>query len=269
MTELKRVAYVLGIMLSIVGMALGMAGVVGIWAVNGPITKSALAVLAPIEATLASVEVLSGEASQLMSSVAESVTTVRSRVASASAEIASADRTLETVSQIVTERVGPALDLLQAGGELVRDAADGLEKATARLDRLPLIQVELPAVEKLRTVQRDVTNTVSDLEILKQAATTEQTGPLGTAFSLVSSPVVELDEKVQAARGKVEQLSDQVGDAHDTVSMLLVRLPLWIDLASIALTLLLVWFAVSQIAVYKLCRLRLSEYQTDDELIEL
>jgi len=259
MTALKRFAYYVAILLSIFGMVLGAGGVVGIWLANGPLTQAALGVLTPIEATLASVEVLSGEASDMMAGLAQSVLTVRTRVNAAGEEVASADRTLETVAQIVTERVGPALDVLRSGSNLVQEAADGLERAVARLDGLPFIQLDLPAVDKLRTVQKDVTNTVSDLEILKAAATTEDTGPLGSAFSLVSDPVTELDDRVQAVRGKVDEVHRQVGAAHGTVSMLLIRLPLWIDIASIALTLFLAWFGVSQIAVFKLCRLRLRQ----------
>jgi hypothetical protein len=170
MTELKRIGCILAIALSIIRMALGRWGQQDL-AANGPLTGSALAVLAPIEATLASVEALSGEASQLMAGVAETVFTIRARVDDAGADIASADRTLETVANIVTQRVGPALDVLRAGGELVKEAADSLETAIARLDELPLVQVDLPAVDRLRTVQQDVTDTVNDLEVLKAAAT--------------------------------------------------------------------------------------------------
>ncbi len=259
MVKLKRIGYLLAIGLSFIGLALGVLGVVGVWLANGPLTQSALAVLIPTEATLASVEALSAEASQIMAGAADTMLTVRTRVDAAGEEVASADRTLETVADIVTERVGPALDVLRAGGGLVQEAADSLEKAVARLDALPLVQVDLPAVDKLRTVQRDVTNTVSDLEILKSAATAEQTGPLGTAFSLVSKPVVELDEQMQTARGKVDEIHQQVGAVHDTVSMVVRRLPLWIDIASLVLTLFLLWFGASQVAVYKLCRLRLAQ----------
>jgi hypothetical protein len=141
----------------------------------------------------------------------------------------------------------------------VKEAADSLETAVARLDELPLVQVDLPAVDRLRTVQQDVTDTVNDLEVLKAAATTEHTGPLGTAFSLVSDPVTELDDKVQTARAKVDEVHLQASQTHATVVMLQERLPLWIDLISLALTLFLIWFALSQVAVYKLCQRALDE----------
>ncbi len=263
MVNLKRIGYILAIVLSIIGMGLGVMGVVGVWLANGPLTQAALTVLIPAEATLASVEALSAEASQIMAGATDTLLTVRTRVDAAGEEVASADRTLETVAGIVTDRVGPALDVLRAGGGLVQEAADSLEKAVARLDGLPLIQVDLPAVDKLRTVQRDVTNTVSDLEILKSAATAEQVGPLGTAFSLVSTPVIELDEQMQAARGKVDEIHRQVGAVHATVSMLVLRLPVWIDIASVVLTLFLIWFGVSQVAVYKLCKQKLDRMNRD------
>ena len=41
--------------------------------------------------------------------------------------------------------------------------------------------------------------------------------------------------------------------------MLVLRLPVWIDIACVVLTLFLIWFGASQVAVYKLCRLRLAQ----------
>ena len=112
--KLKRVGYMLAILLSIIGMVFGIMGVVGVWLVNGPLTQAGLAVLIPTEATLTSVEALSAEASQIMAGATDTLLTVRTHVDAAGEEVASADRTLETVAGIVTERVGPALDVLRA-----------------------------------------------------------------------------------------------------------------------------------------------------------
>lgn len=254
---LKKIGLTLAIALSIAGMALGTVGVAAVWMANGPLTQSALAVLAPIEVTLAQVEKLSMEASELMGGVVETVTTVRARVDDASAKVADVDRTLVAMSGIISERVGPALDLLRNSGQFVQEAADGIEKAVSKLDSLPLIEVDLPAAGKLRDVQRDVDHAVSDLEVLKEAAGAERSGPLGAAFSLVSDPVVELDQRVQEARAKVDEVHRQATETHATVVILQRRLPLWIDLASLALTFFLIWFVLSQVAVYKLCRQKL------------
>ncbi len=254
----KQFGLMLAIALSILGMALGTAGVVGVWLVNGPVTASALAVLAPVEATLAQVEKLATEASEMMTGVAESVTTVRTSVDAAGQKIADVDHSLLTMAGIISERVGPALELLRSGGEFVQEAAEGIEMAVAKLDNLPLIELDLPAAGRLRDVQRDVDSAVSDLEVLKEAATDSGAGPLGSVFSLVANPVVELDERVQATRAKVEEVRRQTEETHDKIAMVQQRLPVWIDMASLTLTVLLVWFALSQVAVYRLCRQELA-----------
>jgi hypothetical protein len=256
---LKRVGLYFAIGLSVLGMILGPAAVVGVWIANAPITQTALAVLAPVGQALTQAELLADEAARLMSGVTETTGAVRERVDAAGAEVASADRTLTTIADIAAVRVGPAIDLLRSGGVFVQEAAEGIEQAVSRLDGLPLINVELPAAGKLRQVQQDVDAVVGDLELLKSAATAGNAGPLSTAFSLVTTPITELDRGVRAAQAAVEKLQGQVTEANATVGLILKRLPAWIDRVSAALTFFFVWFALSQIAVFKLSRRALAE----------
>ncbi len=266
MTTLRRAALIAGMAISVLVLVLSIAGIGVVWMVNAPVTHAAVGVLAPVERTLAEVVQATGEASQVMAEVSGVVGDVRERMDGMGQQVADLDKALQAVGTVVGERVEPLIEVLGKGARAVQEAVDSVQAAVERVNALPLIELELPAVDKLEQVRGDVERAASDLELLREAASAPQAGVLEGAFALATGPLASLDERMQTAQAKVEATRDRAAEAHATVVLLQEKLPLWLDLASLALTLLLAWLAVSQVGVFKLCRDAIVEQEHDDRL---
>jgi len=189
-----------------------------------------------------------------MAEVSGVVGDVRERMDSLGQQVTDLDKALRMVGAAVGERVEPLVEVLDKGARAVREAVDSVQGVVERVNSLPLIEVKLPAVDRLVQVQGDMERAATDLELLQEAASAPERGVLEGAFALATDPLVSLDERVQATQAKVDAIRDRAVEAHASVVLLQEKLPLWIDLASLGLTLLLAWLAVSQAAVFTVCR---------------
>ncbi len=62
-----------------------------------------------------------------------------------------------------------------------------------------------------------------------------------------SEPSQGSREEIQA---EVDGYQAQISDLQERVALLKARIPLWIDVSSIAITLLLLWLALSQVSIF-------------------
>jgi uncharacterized phage infection (PIP) family protein YhgE len=117
------------------------------------------------------------------------------------------------------------------------------------LNELPLVNIEIPGMEivdeganQLENLQTQIEEGGGKIEQLSQ--TTQDTiDSLTTGFS-------ELETSVSALIDTLETYEIKIQDAQAQLDYLGTNLPTWIDIASIILTLLLIWLGFSQVGLF-------------------
>jgi chromosome segregation ATPase len=245
----KRIAGLILVILSCVFFALSLAGLVGIWVYNTPLTER---VLTSIDTTSADLE---GAAVAIESSKAELI--------SAEAQLELLQAILETLGvnaaedlnrladivSRVEDTLSPVLNSVSSGINMLRDSLLTIKDTLEAINELPLVNIQIPGIEsieegadQLGSLQTQIEEGGGKIEQLSQT-TQDTVDSISTGFAALEASINSLLKTLNEYEGKIEAAQEQLLYLEENV-------PTWIDLASVILTVLLVWLAVSQVGLF-------------------
>jgi hypothetical protein len=222
----KRIFGVLGMFFGAIGILLALAAIIGVWAVNKPITDGVHDLLDTADAALITVDdvlvrVDSGlqEARGFVSDVAEAIP---------GTELAG--------------RIDNLLGLVEAAATAADSANTvvGLGNKVSNLWRDDDPDAPETTIEKLST-------TLDDLAI--RLAEINQKAKDLKERNVVGEVATEIDNEIAGVQDGLNEISVSVDEAQTTVADLHVAIPRWIDIASVISTLLFIWMGVAQFAL--------------------
>ena len=253
MSTFKRILLYAAMVISVIMLLLGLAGVIGAWTVNTPVTETILAVLAPINAALGRVESISAETVAALTQVSDSLEAADQRVQDLGSTATETNIIVTAVSEIVGEDVQPKIEEAGANIRAVYDTLGAIEEAMQSFNAIPFVGVDVPGSEeitRLRTGMEEtalaVSDSVEELQQKKEETVTE-------AVDRATQPLNRINTRVEETRTEMSDFEARVGAASDRVTHIQSQVPRWIDILSIVITLVLVWFILSQVAVFVLC----------------
>jgi uncharacterized phage infection (PIP) family protein YhgE len=244
-----RVIGLILVILSCIFFVLSLAGLIGIWVYNPSLTEQ---VLTTIETTSTDLE---GAAAAIESSKTELI--------SAEAQLELLQAILETLGVNAAEdlnrladivsrvenTLSPVLNSVSSGISTLRDSLLTIKDTIEAINELPLVNIQIPGIEtieegadQLGSLQTQIEEGGGKIQQLSQ--TTQDTvdslstgfASLETSINLLLKTLNEYEQKIRAAQEQLLYLEK--------------NLPTWIDLASVILTILLVWLGISQVGVF-------------------
>lgn len=256
MTLIRRSAGMGTILLSVLGLLLCLAGIVGVWACKSRLNEVGVAffgtadeafefmgtrldrVSMSLEGSRHRIVELSKLARQLETSGAEArkeLEPLVKIVGDIFAELEAAEHWLES-SQAVARGVNRMSEAIAASArdhsreesagvtaQRVAEFSDAIADALARLDTL---RQELITMRENRVLAREI-------------------------VSAIITRVIELDGRLANLEERVDRFNTRVSTARNSCADLGRRIHWWINFAAVALALVLVWFAVSQVGMMK------------------
>jgi uncharacterized phage infection (PIP) family protein YhgE len=237
------------VILSVIFALLSLGGLIGIWVYNQPLTER---VLTTIETTSIDLE---GAAAAIEISKAELI--------SAKAQLELLQAILETLGINATEdlnrladivgrvedTLSPVLDSVASGISTLRESLLTIQDTVERLNQLPLVNIEVPGIEaieigvdQLGNLQNQIEEGGGKIEQLSQT-TQDTVDSLSTGFAALETTISSLLETLDEYEEKIETTQEQL-------TYLETNFPTWIDLASVVLTVLLIWLGISQVGVF-------------------
>ncbi|MEM7535319.1 MAG: hypothetical protein AAF639_24290 [Chloroflexota bacterium] len=230
MTIMKRILSLIGLILGVIGMLLCLAVIIGAWWVNPPITNGLLQVFTPIETALAFGDAAVGEFNEFVADTQTQVTAVTDAKPIATA--------LEGEIQQVAVYVDVANALVGSAEQTVTDVAESVQ---------PGVQgtVISHAVDRLLETLTDVTDTLDAAETLAQE--------IKDSESLLGDEIDALNEQLDALQSGSANVSAVINQTANDVASIKDNVPRWIDLGSLIVTLIFIWFGMAQYFLFRSC----------------
>lgn len=250
--RLTRIGGLVIVILSIIVLVLNVAGIVGVWVANEPVTNTILNVLTPVEQTLDLADDLLDRISTGLDRARGVVNTI-DLIAEALGDNVEENRLiLNLISKALGEELGP---VVETTGEVVRTAeaaATTIQNGLEIADALPFIslgdgQLETTRIARMATRVSDISTTIGELDASVQERRSEAAEEIVSRVTGRTSEISAFLDEIQA---EVDGYQAQISDLQERVATLKARIPLWIDVSSIAITLLLLWLALSQISIF-------------------
>jgi len=249
----KRILLYAAIVISIIFLLLGLAGIIGGWVINKPVTETLQTVLTSFETALTRVEEVSVNAGAALSETSTALGNADQRVQEAGEELADTNLILEVVSLIVGEEIEPNTDRARDSFVSIYDTVVAIEEAIAAINAIPFLNIEIPGSEEIASIRTGMEEIAVGVAELKDEIQQKREDRADNVVEAISAPINRLNIRVDEMSAKISDIETRLGLAIDRAEQVNSKIPLWIDIVSILNTLLFAWFIFSQGAVIVLC----------------
>ncbi|MCP4198365.1 MAG: hypothetical protein GY762_14540 [Proteobacteria bacterium] len=254
MSTFKRVLLYAGMVISIVMLVLAAAALIGTWVVNTPATEKVLGIVVPITETLQGVERLSSETGVALDGISAGFVQAEQRVEEIGDEVNEANVAVEAISALVGEDITPKLDATREGVRSIYDTLSAIQGAVQSFNAMPFLDLELPGDEELGQALTGMEEIVVQVQDLNEALQNRKEEIVSGAVDQVSQPLDRLETRVSDIRARLQGFENRTGSAIEQMLYVQENAGRWIDMLSIIITLILIWFIISQVAMFVLCR---------------
>ena len=230
------------IVLSSVFLLLSMAGIIVAWVYKEPLEQEALSRLTTIDAELQqgqdALDVAQMELERALGIVDSTEQALNAFTQN------DPEAFFENVQTTLNDELTPELETAKDRLVAARDTLENLRVTLFGLNLLPFIQINIPdktltdlidSADSLQVQIKDVGDLAEQASIL-----------LGDASNLLGGDLTKTRDSLQSFLVAVEEYQAKVGDWRAQLLDVTESLPIWIDRASISLTIFLLWFGLSQ-----------------------
>ncbi len=236
MNFLRKLAAIVIMILSVIGLVLCVGGIFGAWAANEPVTQGVLSALDTADQYLTVAEQTSSMAGATVGDVSTRLAEIAAAVPIVAAEerAALAARVQELAAPV--QRLSSTALALEAG-------LTSLNDTLTTVSRLPGLNVAPPPAE-LAEVSRQLGVVGQRLDDV-QAALLEVSGDGARISALIGGASSELAQ----VESRLQQLNANVATAMQASSLIQARIAPVLDLVSLGMTLFLALMAAGQISL--------------------
>lgn len=239
----KIFAWIL-IVLSAIFLLTSLAGIGAAWIYNEPLTRKAVAQLQTIDDELAQAEVTLESTHAELDRALRLVDAAQTALEDLAAQSTSAESLFESIQSSLDDKLLPELKTTRERLNTARATLEELQTLILSLESLPFLNLDFP--------DQIVTDLISSANALDaEIANAEEVAKRASTFVsdtsyLLGGDLTETRDSLRSFLGAVEEYQSKVSGWRIQVADLIDALPVWIDRASIGLTVFLFWFGLSQ-----------------------
>lgn len=249
---MKKVLAVIVMAFSLLLAIAGVGGIVGNWIVNNTLTDTSLRLLERADKSLTNtstaLQTIDGE----LANIQEGINVVEETAVAAGEYFVENPVVVDSVLLILDADVAPAVNDLRNTIIGIRDTLVSVQNTMDAMNSIPFVGTDdyvpeetLPS--RLLASMTDVATAVEELRTgirqTKEDVAIETLTAMGKRTTRVTNGVNQIQQLVQG-------LDSWTADTQTGVRNLIDKLPFWFDLASILLTIVLLWFIASQVIFF-------------------
>jgi hypothetical protein len=247
MTKFKKVVAIIVMALAVIGMILCLAGIIGGWVINAPLTRDVVALLTGVSKTLQVADSALTDASDGVAIARGVVGQVQSITASGGGQLEGSK--VDQLATLVQGKLSDAVATIERAYRTIVGTVEAVNGVIATVNRFPGVQIkplDTVEIDKLTGLITDISGTlkqvVGGIEAVRSG--------VGNAVATLTEAVDRLDNRLGGLLGAIGQIQAKIREALASVNAVIVRLPGLIDLLSVALTVLLLWLGFAQLGLF-------------------
>lgn len=221
-----------------------MAGIIASWVYNEPLTRETSSRLQEIDDELAQAEITLESTHAELERALRLVDAAQTALEKLAEQSSSAESLLEGIQSSLDDKLLPELKTTRERLGTARSALENLRNLIQGFNALPFIGIEIP--DQIITDLINSTDTLdSEIANAEEIAKRASTFVSDTSY-LLGGDLTETRDSLTNFLAAVEEYQVRVAGWRAQVAGLMDASPVWIDQASISLTVFLLWFGLSQ-----------------------
>ena len=245
---LRRIFAGILILLSAILLVLSLVGIGASWYYNEPLTRELTAQLQAVDRELALAQATLKSSEKELQRALRIVDSTQAAMEKLTEQSDSAESLLDRIQRTLDDRLLPELKTTRGRIVEARTTLENLQSILTGVSNfLPGVDLNVPntTVAGLIDSAQSLDTEIANMEVL---ATQASTFVSDTAY-LLGGDLTETRESLQTFLTAIQEYEQKVESWRDQGADVLENTPRWIDQASIALTVFLSWFALSQLSL--------------------
>ena len=233
------------IALSVIFLVLSIVGIGAIWFYNEPLTQKATGQLKDIDAQLAQAQATLQSSEKELQRALRIVDSSQAALEKMAKQTGSAKNLFDSIQSSIDDQLLPDLKTTRQRIDSARTTLESLQSVLKTVSSfIPGFDLNAPA----KTLSDLIASTHSlDTEITNvEGLATQASTFVGDTSFLLGGDLTGTRTSLQNFVAYIQEYEKKVEDWRTQDKALLEKTPIWIDQASIVLTIFLLWFALSQ-----------------------
>lgn len=243
----KIISWIL-ILLGSLFLALSVAGIFAVWIYKEPLTDKVTDQLNEMDAELAVAQVTLENSEQELSRALRIVDASQAALEKLTQKTNSAENLFENIQSTLDDRLLPELKTTRSRIDSARTSLASLQSVLDGVSNfIPGVDLSAPGkvVSDLITSAESLDTEIANVEALAQQASTF----VGDTSYLLGGDLTQTRDSLESFLTSIQNYQEKVAAWRQQSIDLRENAPKWIDQASIALTIFLIWFGFSQFGI--------------------
>jgi F0F1-type ATP synthase membrane subunit b/b' len=236
------------ILLSAILLMASIAGIAAIWYYNQPLTREATGQLKEIDIELAQAQATLQSSEKELQRALRIVDATQEALEKLTQQSNSAGSLLDNIQSTLDDRLLPELKTTRGRIEEARNTLEDLQGILASVGSfIPGIDLNVPktTLTDLIASAESLDTEIANMEVL---ATQASTFVSDTSY-LLGGDLTQTRDSLQSFLSAIQDYEKKVKRWREQEAQILENAPMWINQASIILTIFLVWFGLSQFSL--------------------
>ena len=236
------------ILLSAILLVASIAGIVATWYYNEPLTREVTGQLKEIDVELAQAEATLKSSEQELERALRIVDATEEALEKLTQQSNSAGSLLDNIQSTLDDRLLPELKTTRSRIDEARNTLEDLQALLAGVSSfLPGIDLNVPnkTLTDLIASSKSLDTEIGNMEVLATQASTF----ISDTSYLLGGDLTQTRKSLQSFLAALQEYEKKVAGWREQAAQVLENAPTWIDQASIALTVFLVWFGFSRVSL--------------------
>ena len=249
MNWFKRGLALLVMAISGVVLVVAVAGVIGAWMINTPMTESILRVFVPIDRGLARVTDVTTGVDGRLENARVQLSEVEEVLDQASQELIEMDVLQITLERTLGDELESTVADIRQTVEGIRQTLISVRETAEALNSMPFVDVPVPDFERLQALDERVTEIKDDLQELRTIRREQRAEGVTALAERLIQPVTRLDTALNQLQEQLNEIEAELDRTAEQSARLQTQIPIWIDWASVFVTIILLWIVLSQVSL--------------------
>lgn len=254
MRTLKRVLAIVVMIISVLMLVLSLAGIAGTWIARGQLATSMESIVAAAGGRAEAVQQGLDRLGDTLAQAAGEVDAVEQEAQRFGADLEQNKPLLTAVSDKLGLELSPLVD---KAGEIVatiRETVAAVNSIVEGVNALPFVTSPVPEPEALNKLSQDLDTLVAEVQDLRTAIDRRQGEIVQGAVALITMPASQIGATLEGMQAGVAGYSREIDRLQEGLSSLQSAVERGLTWGAVILTLLLLWFAFSQVGLAVLGR---------------
>jgi DNA repair exonuclease SbcCD ATPase subunit len=231
--------------LSSILLAFSVIGIAAIWIYNEQLKRESADILVEIDLELAQAQATLQSSEKELERALRIVDSTEKALEKLTAQSGDAENIFDSIQGTLDNDLIPDLKSTRVRIDAARVTLEDLQSALGRISSLlPFVDLKAPdkILADLVVSATSLDSDIAEIEVIAQQASTF----VGDTSYLLGGDLTETKDSLQNFLSSIQGYEKKVTRWREQVTGLTDGAPRWIDRASIALTIFLLWFALSQ-----------------------